>query len=90
MSTPPETPGRSAAPDRSGGSGSDMARGMSQASWGLSVAFGFVATVLVGWGIGRLLDSWLGTEPWIQVVGAVIGWVGGVFVVFYASQRPHP
>lgn len=84
MSQPPKTPGRST----SKGSGSDMAKGMSQASYGLSVAFGFVATVLVGWGIGRVLDGWLNTEPWIQVVGAVAGWVGGVFVVYYAAQRP--
>lgn len=65
-----------------------MAKGMSQASYGLSVAFAFVATVLAGWGIGRLLDGWLNTEPWIQVIGAVIGWVGGVVVVYYAAQRP--
>jgi F0F1-type ATP synthase assembly protein I len=63
-----------------------MAKGMSQASWGLSVAFGFVFTVLASWGLGRVLDNWLGTEPWIQVVGAVIGWVGGVFVVYYTVQ----
>jgi len=87
---PPQTPGRSTTSGRGRGSGSDMAKGMSQASWGLSVAFGFVATVMVGWGIGRLLDAWLGTEPWIQVTGAVIGWVGGVFVVYYAAQRPQP
>lgn len=65
-----------------------MARGMSQASYGLSVAFGFVATVLLAWGVGRLLDGWLGTDPWLQVAGAVVGWIAGVFVVYYASQRP--
>lgn len=85
MSQPPTTPGSSPAK----GSGSDMAKGMSQASYGLSVAFGFVLTLLAGWGLGRVLDNWLGTEPWIQVVGAVIGWVGGVFVVYYAAQRPQ-
>ena len=84
MSQPPQTPGRST----SKGSGSDMAKGMSQASYGLSVAMGFVIMVLAGWGAGRLLDGWFGTEPWIQVVGAVVGWVAGVFVVYYASQRP--
>lgn len=85
MSQPPTTPGSSP----SKGSGSDMAKGMSQASYGLSVAIGFVLVVLAGWGLGRLLDNWLDTEPWIQVVGAVIGWVGGVFVVYYAAQRPQ-
>lgn len=64
-----------------------MARGYAQASYGLSVAFGFVAAVLGCWFIGRLLDGWLGTEPWIQVVAAVIGWVLGVVLVVYASKR---
>ncbi len=69
------------------GSGSDMARGMSQASYGLSVAFGFVGVVIALWLVGRAVDGWLGTEPWAQVVGAVAGWVLGVAVVYYAAQR---
>ena len=66
-----------------------MARGMSQASQGLSLAFGFVIAVLAFWFAGRLLDGWLDTEPWFQVVGAVVGWVLGVFVVYHSasSQR---
>ncbi len=64
-----------------------MARGMAQASWGLSVAFGFVATVIGAWLVGRLLDGWLGTHPWLQVVGTVAGWALGVVVVVYGSQR---
>jgi F0F1-type ATP synthase assembly protein I len=64
-----------------------MAKGYAQASYGLSVAFGFVASVVGCWFVGRLLDDWLGTEPWIQVVMATIGWVIGVVVVVYASKR---
>ena len=67
--------------------GSAMARGMNQASYGLSVAFGFVAAVIALWLAGRWVDGLLGTDPWAQVVGAVAGWVLGVFVVVYASQR---
>ncbi len=74
-------------PSGSGSPGSDMAKGMSQASYGLAVAFGFVGVLIGFWFVGRLLDGWLGTEPWIQVVGAIVGWVAGVIVVFYASQR---
>lgn len=70
-----------------GGSGSDMAKGLSQASRGLSVAFGFVGTVLLAWFAGRLIDGWLDTEPWAQVIGAIVGWVAGIAVVFYAAQR---
>ena len=67
--------------------GSEMARGLTQASRGLSVGFGFVGTVLLAWFVGRLIDGWLDIEPWAQVVGAIAGWVLGIVVVFYASQR---
>ncbi len=67
--------------------GSEMAAGMSQASYGLSVAFGFVGVVVAFWFVGRLFDGWLGTEPWLQVAGSIAGWVLGVVVVYYAAQR---
>jgi F0F1-type ATP synthase assembly protein I len=76
--------------DRSQGQaplGASMAKGMSQASEGLSTAFGFVAVVLVFWLGGRGLDNWLGTEPWFQIVGAVVGWVLGVIAVIYSAQH---
>ncbi len=60
---------------------------MSQASYGLSVAFGFVVAVLAFWFAGRLVDGWLDTAPWAQVVGAVVGWVAGVVVVYLSAQR---
>jgi ATP synthase protein I len=64
---------------RSRGSGPDLARG-------LSLAFEFAGAVLLFWFLGRLIDSWLGTEPWGQVVGSVLGWVGGILHVYYKSQ----
>jgi F0F1-type ATP synthase assembly protein I len=42
---------------------------MSQASRGLSVAFGFVGVALLFWFAGRTLDGWLSTEPWFQIIG---------------------
>jgi F0F1-type ATP synthase assembly protein I len=67
--------------------GASMSRGMAQASYGLSVAFGFAAMVFVLWGIGRFLDGWLGIEPWAQVAGAVAGWILGTVVVYYAARK---
>jgi F0F1-type ATP synthase assembly protein I len=64
-----------------------MARGMSQASRGLSVAFGFVIVVLVFWFAGRGLDGWLNTEPLFQIVGSVVGWALGVVTVYYAARN---
>jgi F0F1-type ATP synthase assembly protein I len=62
-----------------------MAKGMSQASHGLSVAFGFVGVVLAFWFLGRWIDGLLGIEPWAQIVGAIVGWVLGVVTVFYMA-----
>jgi len=67
--------------------GSSLTKGMNQASYGLSVAFAFVAVVMGLWLLGRWVDGVLHTEPWAQVVGAIVGWIGGVAVVYVAAQR---
>ena len=69
------------------GAGSDYARGMAQASWGLALAFGFVAIMMGCFWVGRQLDQWLGTEPVIQIVGAIAGFVFGSLTVYYGAQR---
>jgi F0F1-type ATP synthase assembly protein I len=67
-----------------------MAKGMSQASHGISVAFGFVGVVVAFWFLGRWIDDLLGIEPWAQVAGAIVGWVLGVVTVFYmATSMKH-
>jgi F0F1-type ATP synthase assembly protein I len=60
---------------------------MTQASWGLSLALGFVAVVMACFFIGRWLDGRLGIEPWLQIVGTLIGFVVGSLTVYYGSQR---
>jgi len=54
---------------------------------GMSLAFEFTAAVFLFWFFGRFVDNWLGIEPWGQIVGTIIGWVGGTLHVFYAVQR---
>ncbi len=70
-------------PGRVGGNASDLARG-------LSLAFEFAGAVLIFWFIGRLIDGWLDTEPWAQLIGSLLGWVGGFLHVYYATQRGRP
>ncbi|HXE06595.1 MAG TPA: AtpZ/AtpI family protein [Acidobacteriaceae bacterium] len=41
------------------------------------IAFVLPAAVLIGWGIGALLDKWLHTG-WIYIVGLVLGAVAGM------------
>jgi F0F1-type ATP synthase assembly protein I len=63
----------------------------------MSLAFEFAAAVFGFWFLGKLVDGWLGIEPWGQVVGGVVGWFGGIAHVYYATQgrgtgagRPRP
>ena len=62
------------------------------AGMGMSLAFEFAGAVALFWFLGFLVDRWLGIEPWGQVTGGVLGWVGGVTHVYYAvqSRRPSP
>ena len=53
----------------------------------LSLAFEFAGAVVLFWLIGRWVEGRLGLEPWGQVTGAVIGWIGGALHVILAVQR---
>jgi len=37
----------------------------------------FLGSVLAGTLLGYLLDSWLGTDPWLVVIGIVVGSYSG-------------
>ena len=41
-----------------------------------------VASLLVGGGIGLLLDRWLGTEPWLMLVFFLLGAAAGFINVY--------
>jgi len=52
----------------------------------MSLAFEFAGAVFLFWFLGRLVDNWLGIEPWGQVTGSLLGWVGGFLHVYYATK----
>lgn len=54
---------------------------------GLTLAMEFAGAVFLFWFLGRLVDSWLDIEPWGQIVGSLIGWVGGILHVYIATQE---
>lgn len=56
------------------------------AGMGMSLAFEFAGAVALFWFLGFLVDRWLGSEPIAQVVGGVVGWIGGVLHVYYAVK----
>ena len=41
----------------------------------------FIAAILVGAGIGYLLDLWLNTRPWIMLVMVLVGFAAGILNV---------
>lgn len=41
----------------------------------------FIAAILVGAGMGYLLDGWLGTGPWLMLVLLLVGFAAGVLNV---------
>lgn len=53
----------------------------------LSIAVEMAAALAVGGGLGWLLDSWLGTEPWLLVVFIFTGIGAGVRNAFRAARR---
>jgi ATP synthase protein I len=68
------------------GSGSS-AQGMAQA---LRLSSEFAAAVLVGAGLGWLLDWLLGTSPWGLIVLLMLGFAAGVLNVLRAAGMSGP
>ena len=59
----------------------------SQYARGMTIAFEFAGSVLIFWLIGRWVDGRLGTAPWFQIVGSLIGWGLGFAQVYYRAKR---
>ena len=50
------------------------------------IAFVMPAAVLIGWGLGALLDKWLHTG-WIYIVGLIVGAAAGLFEAVRQALR---
>lgn len=67
--------GRSSRPAASGAGGEKLGVGM-------RIAVELVAGVVAGAFLGLMADQWLGTKPWLLIVGFVLG-CGAAFVNVY-------
>jgi ATP synthase protein I len=65
----------------------NAARDMSGLSRGLRLGSEFIAAILVGAGIGYLLDLWLKTGPWLLLVMLLVGFAAGVLNVTRAAAE---
>ncbi|HEY0918828.1 AtpZ/AtpI family protein [Devosia sp.] len=63
------------------------AKDMSGFSRGLRLGSEFIAAVIVGGGIGYLLDLWLKTSPWLLLVMVLIGFAAGVVNVARSASQ---
>jgi ATP synthase protein I len=52
-----------------------------------AAAFSLFAAVVSGLALGWLLDRWLGTAPWLLVVGVVLGAAAGFYQLVRATSR---
>ena len=52
----------------------------------LNLVSELLAATLVWGAIGFGLDRWLGTEPVLMVIGALVGHATGVYIVIHRSQ----
>jgi ATP synthase protein I len=67
------------------GSGPRQTTDTSAFARGFRLSTELVAGVLVGAGIGWLLDRWLGTTPWGLIVFLLLGFAAGVLNVMRAA-----
>lgn len=54
---------------------------------GMRISLEMVASLIVGGGMGWLLDWWLGTRPWLLIVFLLLGIAAGVRGAYRAAQR---
>jgi len=52
-----------------------------------AAAFSLFAAVVSGLGAGWLLDRWLGTKPWLMVLGIVLGAAAGFYELVRATSK---
>lgn len=47
-----------------------------------NIGFILAGNVVVALFLGRLLDNWLGTAPWISVAGIILGMISGLWITY--------
>ena len=51
-----------------------------------TLGLSFVLAIVMGFGGGYLLDQWLGTSPWLTLIGFVVGIAAAVTNVYRVMQ----
>ncbi|MGQ0735548.1 MAG: AtpZ/AtpI family protein [Acidobacteriota bacterium] len=51
-----------------------------------TVGLSFVLALVIGFGTGYLLDGWLGSKPWLSLLGFFLGLAAGILNVYRVMQ----
>ena len=73
------------AADKSGGRTEPESDGRSGLGFAMRIGVELVAALIIGVAIGYFLDQWLGTKPWLMLLGFVFGSVAGFLGVYRAA-----
>ncbi len=46
-----------------------------------------IAALLIWGGAGWLVDRWLGSGPWLTILGALVGYAAGFYLIWLRSLR---
>ena len=68
--------------------GRESKREIAQSIGALStVGLSFVLAIVLGAWFGYLLDSWLGTSPWLFLLFFVLGFIGGALNLYRTANK---
>ena len=56
-------------------------------AWAMRLTTEMFAALVVGGGLGWLLDRWLGTRPWLMLVFLLIGCAAGMLNAYRVARR---
>ncbi len=59
-------------------------------AWAMRLTTERCAALVVGGGLGWLLDRWLGTRPWLMLVFLLIGCAAGMLNAYRVARRFEP
>lgn len=54
---------------------------------GMATSGGFFGSIMAGFLLGFLADRWLGIEPWLVIIGIIVGAVWGFYQMWRYAMR---
>ena len=55
--------------------------------WATRLTTEMFAALVVGGGLGWLVDEWLGTQPWLMLVFLLVGCAAGILNAYRVARR---